>query len=365
MVSQIDETKPEDGSVVPKSDLRANFGFAKSEIEALQAEIVALLAAVGTTSGVPTIPDLGGDNTPTGAQNLPTILLALDAAITAAAASGGGGATELGDLTDILSPSEAIRAAFQQAISGVTQNSDFNFDEGSQVGRFITLDTASNSVTMTLPEPESLTASDGLLCVLVPTSGQNFAAITGPSGDLRFQTQIFGAIPNQTTVFIGQSRGAGFSSIMRVYKDGPVYRLEGPGRLTETDDLRFNAPGTVLGSALAALSLEAASFPNLLNLGGSKQAGGNRGVVTTVTGNRTLAQADSGTILVHTGAGAATWTVPDLADGTTIEIENQGGQITLDTSGASNTIVGSTGVAPDASAAVRYVNGVTKLIGTS
>lgn len=365
MVSAIDPTKPVDGVLMSKADFRANLLAARDEILALQAEGVALRTAIGIASGATALPDLGGANTPSGSQTLPTILLALDAAITAAAGSGGGGGPiTLSDITDILAPSEAQRAAFQAAISGVTQTSNFNFDEGSQGGRFITMDTASNSVTMTLPDPAGLSRPDGLLCLLTATSGTNFASITAASAILRFQPQINGQVPNQQTVFVGESRAAGFSTIMAVYKDGPVYRLDGAGRISEAANITRNAPGTVDGAAMVALSLIAASFPNLLNLGGTKQAGGNRSIFRNVAGNTTLAQTDSGTIVVHTGAGTATWDVPDLSDGTVIEVENQGGQITFNPTG-SDAVVGALTLPADASGAARFLNSEIKFIGTS
>ncbi len=367
MVSAIDATKPVDGILASKGDLRNNLAAAKSEIEALQAEVVALLGALQLSSGQNTFPVIAGDNLPDVAANLTTILQTLDAAITAAAASGGsGGPITLADITNILTPSDAQRAAFQQPVDGGLLDQDFNFDEATQAGRWLTLDTPANPVTMTLGDPNALSRPDGWLCRVTATSGANFAAVTAPADTLRFQTNRFGAVVTQTTVFLGLARVSGFRSLFDIYKDGSVYQVVGLGRTTESDDLRTGAPGSLNASALSALSLLAATFPNILDLGGTKQAGGNRGIILPVAGNHTFVQSNSGKTIEHTGGGAATWDVPALLAGTICEIDNAiGGAITLNDTG-SQTVIGGTTLSSGGAGAVKWLNGNrVRFIGTT
>lgn len=363
MASAIDATKPADGVLASKLDLRTNLGAAKTEIEALQAEVVALLTALGLSSGATAFPAIAGDNLPGSSASFQVIMQALDAAITAAAGSGGG-ASSLAGITDILSPSSAIRLAFQEPIGGVNLDSNFTFNEASHAGRLLTLNTTNNSVAMTLPDPATLTRGDGYLCSVILQSGSNFGSITAPTDTLRFQNSRFGITVTQTTVFVGESRQSGLRSFMEIWLDGPVYSLRGFGRTVEAADIRFGAPQTLPGSVLVDASLAAAAFPASLDLGGSKQVGGARGVLRNVAGNTTLAQTDAGKIVVHTGAGAATWSVPDLADGTTIDVDNQGGAVTFSLTG-SNPNDGGLTLAAGAAGVVRFANGRTRFIGTT
>lgn len=365
MVSAIDPTRPIDGVLASKADLRNNLAAARDEIEALQDDIANLLSALNLSDGETAFPELGGDNTPTGAQALTTILLALDAAITAAS-GGGGGAQELGDLSDILSPSTAIRRAFQNAVAIAVQDDDFAFDPALHAGGLIALDTNLNSVTMTLPDPSTLTdRGDGYLCSLTPTSGLNFGAITGPASSLRAQQHRVGTTVTQTTVFIGESRTSGFRTVVDLYKEAGLYTIRGRLRVTETDDLRINAAQTLPGTALVNGSLPAAAFPALLDLGGTVQTGGGREIIEQIAGNHTFVQANAGKTLEHTGGSAATWNVPALLPGTTVEVDNAtGGEITFNDTG-SQTVVGGTTLESGAAGAVKWLNGGrVRFIGT-
>lgn len=366
MASQIDATKPADGVNPVKSDYRQNLGFAKSEIEALQALDVAVRNALGIGASANIFPDLGGDNTPTGDQQLTAILLALDAAITAAAASSGGNPS-LGDITDILSPTEAIRSAFQNPLSGTTQDQDFAFDLGSQGGRFITVDNSLQSVDCLLPATAALAArSDGYLCTLMPTSGSNFASITAPTDTLRFQQDREGELATQTVVFIGRSRTLGIRSAMHIFKDGPIYTLVGAGRLVETDNLADGAAESLPGTVLQALTLAATAFPTILDLGGTKQAGGARSIVRDVAGATTLTQADAGKIVRLTGAGNATWAVGDLSEGTVVEIKSKSGagEVTINPTGVL-AVDGGLTLASGSPGAIRFFNDEIEIVGTA
>lgn len=368
MVSAIDETKPADGVLALKSDFRANWAAAKNEILELQAEAERIRSALDLGINDSAFDAIGGDNTPSGASTFDGIILALDAAITAAASSGGsGGPITLSDITDILSPTSAIRAAFANPLSGTTQDADFTFDLGSQGSRLITIDNSLIPITMTLEATSVLSArDDGWLCDVVPSSGANFFAITGPTDSLRFQQNRDGALATQTTVFAGLSRAQGIRALMSVYKDGPIYTLVGPGRTTETDNLAIGAAGSVNGSVLAALSLAASAFPNLLDLGGSKQAGGSRSIVRDVGGNTTLTQADAGKIVRLTGGSAATWGVGDLLEGTVIELKSKGGAgvITINPTGAL-AVNGGTSLASGGAGAIRFFSDEIEIVGTT
>ncbi len=336
MVSAIDPSKPADNVPASKADLRANALAAKNEIEAQQAVTEAFSTALGIALGANQFPVLGG-NAPATPGNLLAILNAFNAAITSAAQTGGagGGATTLAGITDILSPNSDVRAAFQEDISAATEANDFAFNLATHGGRLVTMDTATDSVDVLLPDPATIAREDGFLMRLVPTSGVNFASVTGPSGTLRYQGQRLGPSITQTTVFIGLSRASGFRSYVDVIKDGPLYSIVGPARTSETDDLRFNADGIVTANMLAAALLSAAAFPASLDLGGSKIAGGARALQIDVPGTRTLAQTDSGKTLICLSNSDVTWNVPALAAGTQIEVETDGtGSITYnDTAG--------------------------------
>lgn len=366
MVSAIDPLFPADAALVSKSGFRANNAAAKSEIEALQAEVVALLAALQLSSGEALFPVIAGSNLPDVAATITTILQSLDAQIDVAKAASGGGPITLASITDILTPSNEQRAAFQQPVDGGLIDQDFNFDEATQAGRWLTLDTPANSVNMTLADPNTLSRPDGWLCRVTATSGSNFASVTAPTDALRFQTNRFGAVVTQTTVYLGLARVSGFRSLFDIYKDGSVYQVVGLGRTTESDDLRTGAPGSLNASALVALSLLAEVFPNSLDLGGTKQAGGNRGIILPIAGNHTFVQSNSGKTLEHTGGGAATWDVPALLAGTICEIDNAiGGDITLNDTG-SQTVLGGTTLASGGAGAVKWLNGNrVRFIGTT
>lgn len=357
MVSAIDATKPADGVLALKADFRANLAAAKSEIEALQAQDVNVLGALGLNPIDVLFPVIIGDNLPLSAATFQTIIQALDVAITAAAAGGGGGPITLADITDILSPTAAQRVAFQKPSDAGVFGADFTFVEGTHAGKWITLDTNANSVTMTLPAAASINRDDGWLCRLTATSGLNFGAVAGPTDALRFQSDRFGAVETQTTVFLGLSRTNGFRALFDIYKDGSLFQIVGPGRVTETDDFTIGAPGSVNASVLEALSLLAATFPNLLDLGGTKQAGGNRTILQSIAGNHTFLQANSGKTLEHTGGAAATWDVPALLAGTVVEIDNAiGGDITLNDT-AVQTVLGGTTLASGNAGAVKWLTG--------
>jgi hypothetical protein len=219
------------------------------------------------------------------------------------------------------------------------------------------LDTSLNPVTMTLPAASTINRDDGWLCRVTATSGVNFGAVTGPAGALRFQSQRFGATVTQTTMYLGLSRTSGLRSLFDIYKDGSIYQIVGAGRVTETDDFRIGAPGSVNASVLVAESLLAAAFPQLLDLGGTKQAGGNRTILESIVGNHTFIQANSGKTLEHTGVAAATWDVPALLAGTLVEIDNAiGGDITLNDTGA-QTVLGGTTLSTGNAGAVKWLTG--------
>lgn len=366
MVSAIDETKPVDGELASKADLRSNAAAAKSEIEALQVLASAIYDVLGLDEGDVAIPSLGG-NGPNGAANLITILAAFNQAITAAAATGGnvgGGATTLAQITDLLSPTQPQRRAWQAAIDAPAENASFTFNESIHGGAFIPVNPPTGGLTVTLPDPTSISRDDGYLCTVVPTSGANFVAIQSSPSRLRVQNGIFGNQVTQSVTFVGFSRSAGFRTAVDIYKTGAVYTVVGQTRNVEIQDLSFGAPGSLDGSAHVPGSLLAATFPNLLNLGGSRQAGGNRSIFRTVAGNTTLAQSDAGTLLVHTASGASNWSVPDLFNGTTIEVENDGGAITFVSTG-SRPVRGGLILAAGASGAVRFINNKIKFIGTN
>lgn len=367
MVSAIDPTKPVDGILAVKADLRANLAAAKAEIEALQAQDGNLLAALGLSASDVLFAVIAGNNLPDVPASFQTIMQSLDAQIDIAKASGGGGGPiTLADINDILTPSNTQRAAFQRPVDGGLLNSDFVFAEGTHDGRWLTLDTPLNPVTMTLPAPGTLTRPDGWLCTVTATSGSNFAAVTAPAGTIRFQTNRLGAVVTQTTVFLGLARVSGFRSLFDIYKDGSVYQIVGLGRTTETDDLRIGADQTVPGAALVNDSLPAAAFPTVLDLGGTKQAGGARDILQPIVGNHTFLQANAGKTLEHTGGGAATWNVPALLAGTTVEVDNAiGGAITLNNTGGL-TPLGGTTLASGAAGAVKWLNGNrVRFIGTT
>lgn len=365
MVSAINATLPANGVLAQKSDLRANLLAAKNEIEALQNEAVNTRAALGLSASDALFPVIAGDNLPLDPATFQTIIQALDAAITAAAAGGGGGPITLADITDILTPTEAQRIVFQKPADAGSIDADFNFSEGTHAGKWIGLNSTLNPVTMTLPAAASINRDDGWLCRVTATSGANFAAVTGPTDALRFQTQRFGAQETQTTVFLGRSRSAGFRSLFDIYKDGSLFQIDGPGRVTETDDLRIGTPGSLDAAVLTALSLLDDAFPNLLDLGGTKQAGGGRGLQETVAGNHTFVQANSGKALIHTGGGAATWTVPALLGASTVEVINTGGPITFSVTGGQTPIGGLT-LGSELTGAVRWlITGEVLFVGTA
>lgn len=366
MVSAIDATKPVNGVPASKADLRANLQAAKDEIEALQGQDANSLAALGLSPSDILFAVITGNNLPDVPASFQTIMQSLDAQIDIAKAASGGGPITLASITDILTPSNAQRVAFQQPIDGGLFDSDFNFSEGSHDGRWLTLDTPLNSVTMTLPAPGGLSRPDGWLSRVTATSAANFAAISAPAGTLRFQTNRLGAVVTQTTVFLGLSRASGSRSLFDIYKDGPVYQIVGLGRTTETDDLRIGANQTVPGAALVNESLPAGAFPASLDLGGTKQTGGGREIIQPIAGNHTFLQANAGKTLEHTGGGAATWDVPALLPGTTVEIDNAiGGAITLNDTG-SQTVLGGTTLASGGAGAVKWLNGNrVRFIGTT
>ncbi len=357
MVSAIDETQPANGELLNKGLMRDNFGAAKTEILALQAEVIAILGALQLTSGVNLFPVIAGDNLPTDPATLTTIIQTMDAAITAAAASGGaGGPITLAAITDILSPTAAQRVAFQNPIDGGSFDSDFNFDEGAHAGRWLVLDNAGDAVAMTLPAANTLARPDGWLCRVTAISSANFGSVIAPADTIRFQQGRFGVSVIATTVFLGASRATGIRALMDIYKDGSLYQFVGAGRTIESDDLSFGAAQSLNASALVNESLVAAAFPALLDLGGTKQAGGGRGIVQEITGTHTFLQANSGKTLEHTGGAAVTWNVPALLPGTAVEIDNAtGGEITLNDTG-SQTVLGGTTLQSGSAGAVKWLN---------
>lgn len=366
MVSAIDATLPADGVLAQKSDFRANLAAGKSEIEALQAEVIALLAALALTSGQTTFPALGGDNTPADPSTLSVILLALDAAITAAAAGGGGGPITLASITDLNSPDVDARRAFQAAVGNTNKTASFTFNAATDAQTLITMDTTAAARVMTLPDTAGLGLADGWLCSVVLTSGANPGSIVSATTDqLRWQSGRTALPTTFTTLFVGPSTARGISSIVHVFLDGGVYRLEGSLRPDESDNLSFNAPSTLDLAAAIALTLASEAFPNALDLGGTKQAGGARGLMEDIAGNHTFVQANAGKTLVHTGAGAATWTVPTLLTRTTIDIVNDGGAINFVVQDAQATS-GGLNLGADADGAVRWLpSGKVRFVGTT
>ena len=364
MVSAIDATKPADGVLPAKADFRANLQAAKNEIEALQAEVVALLGALQLTSGQALFPVIAGNNLPNVAANLTTILQSLNAQIDVAKASGGGAST-LAGITDLTSPNEAARRAFQKPVAVAAVAANFNFDENTHGGAFIPINAAANSVTMTLPATSALTRPDGYLCTLSPTSVTNFAAITGPADSLRIQNGFFNITETQTTVFVGLGRASGLNGVAHVYKFGATYIIVGQARITETSDLSFGAPQSLPATALINNSMTKDPFPSILDIGGFKQIGGNRNIQEAITGNHTFTQQNTGKTLVHTGAAAATWNMPILLQGTSITIENEGGEITFNPQSSQTTRGGLKLPANSTGSVTWLIGGKIALEGTS
>lgn len=355
MVSAIDETKPEDNELALKSDLRANLAAAKAEIEALQTEIASALQALGLLSGETDFPILGGDNTPGTRENLIVNLLALDAAITAAAQGGGGGPLTLADITDLNSPSQATRRAFQAPLPiSPPINASFAFDENVHGGALVPFDPTSADVAMTLPAPASLSRPDGYLCSITTISQANLVSVIGPTDTLRYQTGLFGLDEIVTEVFLGLSQDSSFRAILDIFKVGGVYQIRGPAREVSGSDFSTNTAQSVPGTALVDDSLPAAAFPTLLDIGGSKRAGGAREIQEDIAGNHAFLQANAGKTIVHTGGAAASWDVPTLAAGTRIEVENEGGEITFNVLDSQTTRGGLT-LPANASGAVRWL----------
>lgn len=115
---------------------------------------------------------------------------------------------------------------------------------------------------------------------------------------------------------------------------------------------------------MASLSRE--SHGKRLDLGGTKQAGGNRGLIEQIAGNHIFVQANSGKTLEHTGGAAATWDVLASLAGTIVEIDNAiGGDITLNDTGA-QMVIGGTTLSSGGAGAVKWLNGNrVRFIGTS
>ena len=364
MVSAIDATKPADGVPAVKADLRNNLAVASAEISALQSQLAAALSALQLIAGETTFGVIAGTNFPGVPANLIAILQSLDTAI-AAAAGGGPGAVALEDITNIASPSDAIRRNFQKPIEIAAEAANFNFDENTHGGGFVPLQNSANSVQCTLPAAGTLARPDGHVASFTPLSGAFNASIIAPTDTLRVQNGFSGITVTQTEVFLGYSQTNGLRAVVDVFKDGTLYIIRGQVRTSAGANIAFGAPGSLLGSALAALSLPASAFPNLLDLGGSKQAGGARGIVETISGVHTFLQANAGKVLEHTGAGTATWNVPALAVGTTVEVDNSaGGAITFNLTGG-QTPAGGLTLEAGAAGAVRWLNSnVVRFVGT-
>ena len=364
MVSLIDATKPADGVPALKSDLRAALAAAKGEIETEQGNTTALSAAIGIALGVSAIPDLEGNFTPEGAATIIEILLALDAAI-AANVGGGGGATELGDLSDILTPSTTIRRAFNAGVSATPPNTNFNFDLATHGGATFSFDNSANTVQMLLPATSALSArSDGWLCTVMPQSGLFAASIAGPADSLRYQADTFGVLATATEVFLGKSTARAIRSVIEVYKDGPVYILRGSARFVVGDDLTRNAPGSVLGSALETGGLPVGFFPSTFTLGGTKAVGGGKRIIRSVGGTTTLVAGDSGNIVLHTGSSPVNWNVADLEDGIEINLDNDGtGAVTINPTGSKTITKGGSVLAAGTFGSILFRNGDIRTFG--
>lgn len=362
MVSAIDATKPADGVPAVKSDLRGNLTVAAAEISALQSQLAAALSALQLAVGETTFGVITGANFPAVPANLITILQALDTAISGA---GGIGSVALEDITNIASPSDTIRRNFQKPLEVSAESADFNFDENAHGGAFVPLNNAANSVRCTLPAAGSLARPDGHVVTLCPLSGAFNASVLAPTDTLRVQTGFSGITVTQTEAFLGYSQTNGLRVVVDVFKDGTLYIVRGQVRTASGANIAIGAPGSFPGSALAALSLPASAFPNTLDLGGTKQAGGGRGILETISGNHTFLQANAGKVLEHTGAGAATWQVPALLAGTTVDVDNAaGGEISY-TVLDSQTPAGGLTLAAGAVGAVRWLSGnKVRFVGT-
>jgi hypothetical protein len=166
-------------------------------------------------------------------------------------------------------------------------------------------------------------------------------------------------------VFAGFSTPLAIRSFIDVYLDGPIYNIVGQGRISGAANVSINSPGSVLASALEAGGLAAAFFPTSLNLAGLKATGGGKRTSRAVSGNTTFLQGDAGGIIIKTGAGTATWAVPDLAEVIDIEMHNVGSAaVTLNPTGSKD-VVGSLNLPAGALALARFINDDIHFIGTS
>lgn len=373
MVSAINATLPADGVPARKSDLRANLLAAKNEITAAQEHLDNLANALALAPGESVFPELGGNFTPSGAHTLTEIILAMDiaidAAIEAVEGGGGGGPVTLADITDILTPNAGQRAAFQNPLGVVTISANTAFDLSAHAGKVLSMDASAAAVALTLPATSTLSArSDGWLCAVTVQSSTNNSSIVGPTDALRLQNGRFGLTETQTTVFIGLSLASSFREWIDIYKVGSVYSIRGAARPGDAgaSDFSHGAPGSLSGTAIAAGTLLGSAASATFDLGGATIAGGARTPIRPVAGATTLAQTDSGSIVQHTGASPATWQVPVLQVGTSIDMENSGaGTITLSIQGG-QTAVGGLLLPANGTANILWRSGGTiRIVGTS
>lgn len=323
MTSAIDAAQPVDGVPVDKSLQRANNLAAKDEITALQDLTVALLSTVGVGSGVTTLPNFTGSTIPNGAS----VVAAFQAIETfVEAISVGAGANSLGDLTDITTPSVAIRRDFQRPLTPVAVAVDTVFDLVTHGGRVVNADSTTNDVVITLPATSSLSArEDGYLFSVTSVSDLNLVSITGPTDSLRFQNGFFGTDESVTTVFAGLSQESQLHEVLDVFKVGTLYIIRGRGRSVSNDDLSFLAPSSIPSTALQSDSLDGGLFAASVDFGGTKEVGGGRNLQQEIAGNHSFTQANAGKVLVYTGAGTATFTIAVLLSGTNVIVVNKGG----------------------------------------
>lgn len=366
-MSAIDPTKPLDGVLANKGDLRANLLAAKTEIEALESAAALLQATLGLVPGSADAPPLGGEFTPDSPATWIEIILALDAAIAANGGGGGGGAQVLADLADILTPSRDIRLAFQKPVEAVLIESDTTFQDSLHGGRMLVLSTAAAAKTLTFPAASTIPREDGWLCDITLTSGAKFGRIVGPEGtNLRWQSGRFGDVTNHDVLFIGNNLATGFRALVHVYLDGALYVLEGALRTQEEEERRLNGPQTIPGTALINGGLLAAAFPDLLDFAGLKSISGVRDDQLTVPGAVSLSALNSGRNLIYSGGGNI-WTIPaGLATGLWWDVDNNGsGNVTFSVATETGRVSkGGLILPPDGSCIVKSQPGVIKIIGT-
>ena len=252
--------------------------------------------------------------------------------------------------TDLAAPGVIVRRAFQEPITGDSLSGVTPFDFATMAGEMLQCDNSSIPFVLQLPDPNTITGWDGLLCLVRTTSGNNLASITVPNvGNWSWQNGYPNANQNATQIYLGYAQGLADGLITPVYHRTVKFSVIGNVRENAGDDLSLQ-----FGTASA--DARGGKIFNYLN-GASTESG--------VTYTFTIA--DGGNVKIFDGTSASTWTIPTLtfpSDATVAVVVHNVGSASITFAPSGVTAIGSLTLAPNSSCSISWLPGdIVKLTG--